>query len=132
MFSLSRIINAALTNETFSLPADFNYCTDNSNSYFGVFAGESKRYRIQFFDAGIKYVEERKWAADQKIEKQENGSIILDFTSTQGVNVAKWVHSFGGNAFPIEPIDLFDGWAYNVRQMYDMLIEEEKRKNELN
>jgi predicted DNA-binding transcriptional regulator YafY len=40
LFSVQRIKNAALTNETFKLPQDFDYNTKNSTSHFGIFEGE--------------------------------------------------------------------------------------------
>ena len=46
LFSLSRIQKASLTNERFTLPKDFDYSGKNDGSYFGVFIGAKKRYKI--------------------------------------------------------------------------------------
>ncbi|MCL1910722.1 MAG: WYL domain-containing protein [Leptospirales bacterium] len=118
-FSLSRIKNASLTNESFALPKDFDYRTKNDGSYFGVFLGEKKHYRIAFTSNASIEIQERKWAADQKIELMEDGSgIILDFSSTQYGKILSWVLSFGINAGPIEPPELVNEWKNNIFALY--------------
>jgi len=118
-FSLSRIKSAALTNERFSLPKDFDYCKKNDGSYFGVFLGGKKSYKIVFSSIAALSVQERKWAADQKIELLKNkDEIIIKFSSTQFEKVLAWVLSFGINARPIEPVELVNEWKKNVLTLY--------------
>jgi len=119
-FSLSRIKNAALTNEKFTLPKDFSYCSKNNASYFGVFLGEKKHFRIAFSSGAAMDVQERKWAADQKIEvKKKNEGIIIDFTSSQYQKVLSWVLSFGINALPLKPAELVKEWKKNITALYE-------------
>ena len=118
-FSLSRIKNASITNERFTLPRDFDYCAKSDGSYFGVFLGEKKSYKISFSSYASSDILERKWAADQKIEVMEDGSgITIDFTSTQFDKVFSWVLSFGTEARPIEPAALVDAWKKNILLLY--------------
>ena len=121
-YSLSRIKSAALTNERFSLPKDFDYCKKNDGSYFGVFLGGKKSYKIVFSSIAALSVQERKWAADQKIELLKNkDEIIIKFSSTQFEKVLAWVLSFGINARPIEPVELVNEWKKNVLALYKMI-----------
>jgi predicted DNA-binding transcriptional regulator YafY len=117
-FSLSRIKNAALTNEHFTLPKDFDYCAKNDGSYFGVFLGEKKHFKIAFSSNAAIEIQERKWAADQKIAAAENG-IIIDFSSTQYQKVLPWVLSFGIKAKPVEPPELVNEWKKNITALYE-------------
>jgi predicted DNA-binding transcriptional regulator YafY len=124
IFSLSRMINISLTNERLSLPKDFDYEIKNDGSYFGVFLGEKKRYKIEFASNAAIDIREKKWAADQKIEEGKDGiGIIIDFTSTQYQKVLSWVLSYGANARPIEPPELLKEWKNNIIGLYEKIKE---------
>jgi predicted DNA-binding transcriptional regulator YafY len=117
-FSLSRIKNISLTNEHFTLPNDFDYCTKNDGSYFGIYLGKKGHYRIEFASSASVDIQERKWAVDQKIETTRNG-IIIDFSSTQYEKVLTWVLSFGINARPLKPSKLINEWKENIFALYE-------------
>ncbi|GBU28977.1 hypothetical protein R84B8_02539 [Treponema sp. R8-4-B8] len=118
-FSLARIKNASLTNERFTLPKDFDYCTKNNGSYFGVFLGEKKYYSIAFAPNVAIDIQERTWAADQKIKKRKGADgIIIDFSSTQFDKVLSWVLSYGMSARPIKPAELVKEWKVNILALY--------------
>jgi len=117
IFSLSRITDAKLANETFTLPKNYNYSDLTGDSYFGVYIGQVKRtFNIEFYGDTIAYICERLWAKDQKIVKHEN-YITLEFSSTQYDKVLKWVLSCGCYALPVKPKKLVDDWSWNVLEM---------------
>ncbi|MDR3200268.1 MAG: WYL domain-containing protein [Spirochaetales bacterium] len=117
VFSLPRIQKLTLTNETFILPDDYDYCSREDASYFGVFAGAQQRhFRVVFYDAAMVWVRERQWAADQIIEASA-ACVILDFTSTQYEKVLEWVLARGSCAVPLEPPELVADWREEVRAM---------------
>jgi predicted DNA-binding transcriptional regulator YafY len=116
IFNLSRIQNASLTNEIFKLPEDYDYAAQSDGSYFGVFIGKKYRFRIAFNSMGGRWVKEREWAADQKIEETETG-FVMEFTSTQYSRVLEWVLSRGTDACPLEPAVLVGEWERHVRGM---------------
>jgi predicted DNA-binding transcriptional regulator YafY len=117
IFSLSRIQKVTLTGETFILPDDYDYCSREDGSYFGIFAGAQKRhFRIVFYDDAMVWVRERQWAADQVIEASA-ACVILDFTSTQYEKVLEWVLARGSCAVPLEPPELVADWREEVRAM---------------
>jgi len=124
LFLLSRIKNASLADRRFVLPEDFDYLMKSEGSYFGIFLGEKKHYRIAFTSGVSMEIQERKWAADQKIEAPEDGSgIIIDFSSAQYEKILAWALSFGMNAHPVEPPELVDEWKENILAMYEKLKE---------
>ena len=117
IFSLSRINNAALTKDNFSLPNNYSYADFSGDSYFGVFIGQEKKsYIIECYQEAVVFVSERQWAADQKITKIKDG-IRIEFTSTQYDKVLRWVLSCGCRAVPIKPKKLVDDWKSHIQEM---------------
>ena len=120
LFSLSRLKNAALTNEWFTLPKDFDYRVRNDGSYFGIFIGDKKRYKISFAGYLAQDIQDRLWAADQKIEtRKKDGAIVISFSSTQYQKVLSWVLSFGSGVRPLEPAELVNEWRKNIVSLYE-------------
>jgi predicted DNA-binding transcriptional regulator YafY len=116
VFSLCRIKNIALTQDSFSLPKDFDY-RDNSAGFFGVFSGQQKRrFKIAFYGSSVAWVKDRTWAEDQKIVPAGDG-IIITFTSSQFDKVLEWVLSRGCTALPLEPESLAEAWRWNIEEM---------------
>jgi predicted DNA-binding transcriptional regulator YafY len=129
IFSLTRMKNAAMTNERFKLPKNFDYCANNDGSFFGVFAGEKKHFTIAFDRYAAKDIQDRLWAKDQNIY-QEDDEVIIEFTSSQYNKVLSWVLSFGSGARPIEPPELAEEWEEHIYGLYEMVKpEEEKHDN---
>jgi predicted DNA-binding transcriptional regulator YafY len=117
IFSLSKIKNARLAKDVFSLPKDFKYADFSGDSYFGVFIGQEKqRFIVDFYEDSIPFVEERQWAADQKITEKDD-RITIEFTSTQYGKVLGWVLSCGCNAIPRKPKKLVDNWKWHISEM---------------
>jgi len=117
-FSLSRMENAALTNEEFDLPPDYDFFCKHDGSYFGVYLGKEYHFKIWFSNNSGRYIEERQWAASQKIEKAKDGKgIVFSFKSAQINKVLWWVLSYGAEARPLEPSQLVEKWKQNVDAM---------------
>ena len=117
MFSLSRIKNAQLTKDGFSLPKNFSYDDLAGDSYFGVFIGqEQHHFSIDCYGEAIVYATERQWAADQKIADIDGG-VTIEFTSTQYDKVLKWVLSNGREAIPKRPKKLVEDWKLHILEM---------------
>jgi predicted DNA-binding transcriptional regulator YafY len=121
LFSLLRMTNVVLTDDTFKLPDDFDFRARVDGSNFGVFVTEEKRhFRIAFYAESALWVRERQWATDQVIEETDDG-IIVDFTSSQWGKVLEWVLSQGCRARPLEPQELVEEWEGHVREMGEMI-----------
>jgi predicted DNA-binding transcriptional regulator YafY len=116
-FSLSRMKNAALTKELFTLPNNFDYNETTGNSYFGVYSGQEKyQFSIECYEDAAIYAAERQWADDQKIIENDDG-ITIKFSSTQYYTVLQWVLSCGCNAVPQKPRQLVDDWGWHIQEM---------------
>ena len=90
-FAVHRIQQVVLTDEIFE--GEFPVFEENT---FGFPWHEPKEFHIHF-KAGkaADYVSERIWADKQKIEKQDDGSIILHITTRSEEELMSWVRSFG-------------------------------------
>ncbi len=97
--AIHRIQHVVLTDKTFSI--DFPK-VDGGN--FGLPWHEPRTFRIHF-KAGkaADYVSERIWSDSQKIEKQDDGSVILQITTSSEPELMAWVRSFGEAAKLLSP-----------------------------
>jgi predicted DNA-binding transcriptional regulator YafY len=121
IFSLSKIKNAQITKDVFTLPKNYKYADFSGESYFGVFIGQNKQhFAVDFYEDSIPFVEERQWAADQKIIEKDD-RITIEFTSTQYDKVLRWVLSCGCNAVPQKPKKLVDDWKQHINEMKKLL-----------
>ncbi|MDR0908131.1 MAG: WYL domain-containing protein [Spirochaetaceae bacterium] len=124
IFSLTRIKNIRLTETTFKLPDDYNYCKITEGSFFGVFKGEKYKFKINFYGYAATLVEERMWAKDQKIKAFDTGDsekgITISFTSSQYDKVLEWVLSRGCFAKPLAPDRLVEDWKVHAKTMVKM------------
>ena len=117
MYSLPRIRNIKLEDESFRFPVSADYRLRVDGSYFGAYSSEKKyRFRIAFYNDGAMRIKERLWAADQKIKETQDG-VILSFTSSQYGKVLELVLANGRDALPLEPKELVRDWRENLRDM---------------
>ena len=83
VFSLSRMKNALLAKDRFSLPNNYSHTDLTGGSFFGAFIGmEKHHFSIDCYGDAELYATEQQWAEDQKISKIDDG-VALEFTSTQ-------------------------------------------------
>jgi predicted DNA-binding transcriptional regulator YafY len=66
------------------------------------------RYRIK---------RERRWSADQELEQDEAGNLILDFTSRSRDELLSWVLGFGAQAELLAPEELRESLGSAVAAM---------------
>jgi predicted DNA-binding transcriptional regulator YafY len=117
MYSLPRIRNINIEDETFTFPAAADYRTRIDGSCFGAYSSEKKRrFRIAFYNDGAMRIKERLWASDQCIRETQDG-VILSFTSSQYGKVLELVLANGKDAMPLEPRELVRDWRDNIRDM---------------
>jgi predicted DNA-binding transcriptional regulator YafY len=125
IFSLPRIKNLVLCNDSFKLPANFDYRKNSGR--FGIFAGKKKsRFRIALYEEAIPLAMDRQWTADQVIETR-GGECVLSFSSVQFNKVLEWVLSLGCAAKPLAPKELVAAWQDNVREMAKMCGEKRRK-----
>jgi len=119
LFSFHRIKRANLLAETFDLPEDFEFEKHCGGGKFGAFVGVKKEiFEIDFYDDTRLYINERIWADDQEIiERDEDNTTTIIFSSSQYNHVLEWVLAQGANAKPIAPVCFVADWKDHIRRM---------------
>ena len=126
-FKIERIESAELTDEHYTIPADFD-----ANEFFGsswgiVVEGEIKTVRLKIVDPEImRIMEETVWHPSQVLEKQKDGSIIMTLKVTDTIDLFSWILGWGEKIEVLEPPGIREAvieTAEAVREVYG-----EKRK----
>jgi predicted DNA-binding transcriptional regulator YafY len=113
--AVERLKKVDETEDHFDYPADFDP-ERYLSSAFTLYFGEPETFKIRFPKDQARYISERIWAVDQKIETRKDGSLILTMTTSGGYDIKKWVLSYGGDAELLEP-----------QWMRDEIVDEMKR-----
>ena len=110
IFALSRIIEVAIIDKTFSIRKDFDYRSLEGSSYFGVYTSIKPFKFVIAITGDTRWIKERRWAEDQQIKETKN-KIELSFTSNQFEKVLQWILSQGTYAKPLAPKGLVKRWT---------------------
>jgi predicted DNA-binding transcriptional regulator YafY len=113
--AVERLKEVEETKDHFEYPVDFDP-ERYLSSAFTLYFGEPETFKIRFPKDQARYISERIWAVDQKIETRKDGSLILTMTTSGGYDIKKWVLSYGGDAELLEP-----------QWLRDEIVEEMKR-----
>ena len=106
-FKIERIETAELTDEPYTIPADFD-----ANEFFGsswgiVVEGEVKTVRLRIREPEImRIMEETTWHPSQVLEKQKDGSMIMTLYVTDTVDLFSWIMGWGEKVEVLEPEEL--------------------------
>jgi predicted DNA-binding transcriptional regulator YafY len=127
VFAVERVRTMRLTNQRFETRDDFNF-HHMKNTAFRFVWGEPKRVRIRFSPDEAAYAMERTWHASQKVFREEDGSVILEFKVADMKEVKRWLIGWGAAAEVLEPVEL----ANNVLNECRALISRPGRKAGVN
>ena len=105
IFALDRIKMLHTTDETFSIPSDFDFDALMQKS-FGVFQGPVVSIKVWFDKEIAGYIGEKVWHSSQKIHEQKDGSIVFEAEVSGTDEVKFWLMSWGSKALVLEPESL--------------------------
>ena len=105
IFALDRIKTLEQTHHTFEIPEDFNI-EDFMQSSFGIFVGAPVTVKIHFSADIAGYIREKTWHASQKIDVQEDGSILFTARVAGTDEIKFWVLRWGDKARVLAPASL--------------------------
>lgn len=69
-----------------------------SEQMFGLNWHEPRRVKVRIDESAADYVRDRIWSSDQEIKELDDGSIILEMTTTSEKELNSWLGSFNGLA----------------------------------
>jgi len=105
--AVERIQKINKTGEIFDYPKDF-YPEELIESAFDIVYGDPVDVKIWFSADQARYIKERNWSKTQKIEDQEDGSIILSMSTSGWWDIKRWILSYGAEVEVLEPEELRD------------------------
>lgn len=121
-FAVQRMRSVHLTTKRFVRSRDFKL-EDHFAGSFGVWSGEDKgspQYpvRIRFRSFAARIVAERRWHPSQEITEVEPGGEVIEMSMTLSAleDVARWIMGFGGQAEALEPPELRQRVASELRR----------------
>lgn len=121
VFNMSRIKNPTETNDRFKIPADFK-----PENYFdkelGVWLSAKQKYNVELLiDKEIgTFALERKMHSDQKITKNPDGSVFVQFETTQLPEIKRWVLGQGRTVKVLNPPELVQEILAETEAMHKM------------
>jgi len=117
-FKIERIEHAELTDESYTIPADFD-----ANEFFGsswgiVVEGEAETIKLRITDKGLmRIMEETIWHPSQVLERQKDGSMIVTFRVADTVDLYSWIMGWGEQVEVLEPKELREEVAETAENM---------------
>lgn len=116
LFRVDRIRKLELTVQSFVKPPDFDL-----ESYLGsawqMERGAEFDFRVQLWGNAARFARETRFHPSQVIDETGDGSLILTAKACGLKSVTRWVLQFGGEAEVIEPVELREMVAGEVREM---------------
>ena len=116
--AVERIKSLVITQDSFEYPKDFDP-EALLDSAFDIVYEEPTDFKIWFSADQARYIKERVWSKTQKIEDQKDGSIILAMTTAGMWDVKRWVLSNGAHAKVLEPEELKQEIAEELKAAYN-------------
>jgi predicted DNA-binding transcriptional regulator YafY len=120
IFSFSRMSNVKLVHEKFVMPSDFN-----SDDYFdkeiGIWISDRTPFEVELlFDSSIVTLAlEQYWNKTQKIVQKPDGSIYVQFTTTQIHEVLQRILCYGSMVTVINPPELVEMVKNEINKMQE-------------
>ena len=90
LLAVHRIRKAEMTDAIYKYPEDYNF-EKIYNKNFGIIKDEAFKVVVEFTGWAARYVSERIWSPDQKIEKAGKNKILLEFTASSEPEIISWV-----------------------------------------
>lgn len=116
VLAVERIKDFVRTEDTFIYPEDFDPA-EKLRSAFNITMDDPIEVRIRFSPGQARYIRERRWADEQSIEEEVDGSVILSLQTSGWWDVKRWILSFGCEAEVLEPVDLREEVVDDLKKM---------------
>jgi predicted DNA-binding transcriptional regulator YafY len=121
IFRIGRIESIHPTEETYTIPSDFD-----ANKYFGPAWGVSVEGEVKtvqlWFDKGVaRLVEETIWHPSQVLKRQKDGSLVMTLQVMDTIELFRWILGWGQDVEVLEPPEIREAvmeTAEGVREMY--------------
>ncbi len=116
-FAVERISWVEVSKERFDVPEGFKP-EEQFRSAFGIVEEAGIPLRIKFSARVAHAVKDRMWHSSQRVEEDQDGSVIISFEAGGVMEIVSWVLSYGCNAEVLEPQEL----RMEVKEIIDEMM----------
>ncbi len=116
VYAIERIHRISKTENNFDYPDNFSP-HEKLNSAFDMIFDDPIHVKIWFSQNISRYIKERKWASNQIISENFDGSIIFQMETSGKRDVKRWVMSYGIDAKLIEPVEMKKEIENEIKEM---------------
>jgi CRISPR-associated endonuclease/helicase Cas3 len=116
---VERIEQVQLTSEPFAVPADFDPVTVLAGAWGVWFDADDAptRVTLRFSPAVARRVQESRWHPSQRVEAQEDGSLVWHAALDAVEEVVSWVRGWGADCEVLEPSGLREELVDEARRL---------------
>lgn len=119
ILAVERVQSISILDSPFDYPQDFDPDALLDNA-FGIFYDDPVTVKVRFPAGQARYIQERRWAKDQKITTSRDGSITLIMNTSGWYDVKRWILSFGPDAELLEPAEMREELNVAARKMVEL------------
>jgi len=119
IFKIERISAVENTGESYEIPADFDANSYLASSWGVIVEGEVKTIRLRFNAEIAPIMYETVWHPSQKLEPQEDDSVIVTMRLTDTVELRAWILGWGEKVEVLEPEELRQEMIETARAILD-------------
>lgn len=116
---IHRMKKVELTERSFEFPPDYNF-EKAFNREFGLIKEKAFQVEAVFSGWSARFVAERIWSPDQKIESLDQDKIKLTFTASSEPEVLSWLLSYGEEVELLKPEHLLSELGSKIRKMHEI------------
>jgi len=126
-FRIGRIESIRVTDESYTIPPDFD-----ANKYFGPawgvsVEGEVKTIRLWFDRKVARLVEETVWHPSQVLERQKDGSMVMTLQVMDTMEFFRWILWWGEDVEVLEPPEIRDAVIETAEAMREVYMKKRKK-----
>jgi predicted DNA-binding transcriptional regulator YafY len=123
-WKLDRFLKATALDQWFKMPDDFDLA-EHLGASLGIFAGgKAKDFKIRISSFAARWVMEDPWHADQLVEQQSDGGILLTVKAAHELEIIPRVLALGAEAEVVSPASCRKTIAEMVRRLAEKYGEE--------
>jgi proteasome accessory factor B len=115
-FKLERLEYAAVLDEPYTIPDDFDPEAHIATGWGIMAGGEVVEVSLRFTPAAAPHVRERQWHASQQLVSTPDGGCLLHVRVSEPVEMQPWIRSWGAQVEVLAPDWLRDRIAAELRQ----------------
>jgi predicted DNA-binding transcriptional regulator YafY len=106
MFAVQRVKSVRATGDSFERPGGFRLEEYLKGSFRALRGDGDYDIALHFSPEVADRIKERRWHSSQKLERQDDGSLVLRFHVNDLREVKRWVMGWGGDCRVLEPKEL--------------------------